>query len=109
MKVKLEPFVEVIRTDYKSNSMVNDHTVVITCKTVCSMVDGKMVSLLQGDSGAFCHLCHASRSDANDPDLSADGFEITKDYESCKAAWDTSVSVSCFKFHFIQFIHSLPY
>ena len=88
LKVELEPFFEVIRNDYKSNIMVNDKPVEITCKTECSMVDGKMVSLLQGDSGAFCHLCHVSRSDANDPDLIAEGFEITKDYESCTAAWD---------------------
>ena len=89
--VELGPFVEVIGNDYKSNIVVYDHIVVFTCKTECSMADGKMVSLLyllQGDSGAFCHLCHASRSDANDPDLIGEGFEIKKDYESCKAAWD---------------------
>ena len=52
------------------------------------MVDGKMVSLLQGDSGAFCHMCHTSRADANDVTTISNGFKITKDYDSCKVAWD---------------------
>ena len=29
------------------------------------MVDGKMVSLLQGDSGAFGHMCTMTHADAN--------------------------------------------
>ena len=56
------------------------------------MVDGKMVGLLQGDSGAFCHLCHVSREDANEINVIAEGFEITKNYESCKAAWEKMTS-----------------
>ena len=47
-----------------------------------------MVSLIQGDSGAFCHLCHVSRADANDVKIIAEGFEITKNYGTCKAAWE---------------------
>ena len=56
------------------------------------MLDGKMVSLLQGDRGAFCHLCHATRADASDPRLTTNGFYITKDYASCKEAWDKLVA-----------------
>ena len=56
------------------------------------MLDGKMVSLLQGDSGAFCHLCHATCADANDTALISNRFEITKDYNSCKEAWEKLVA-----------------
>ena len=56
------------------------------------MLEGKMVSLQQGDRGAFCHLCHATRADANDPKLITNGFDITKDYASCKEAWDKLVA-----------------
>ena len=47
-----------------------------------------MVSLLQGDSGAFCHLCTSTRSDANDLQQINNDFIINKDYESCKDAWE---------------------
>ena len=59
----------------------------ITCATKCSMVDGKMVGLLQGDTSAFCHMCDVTRTDANDMMLMNEGFHINKDYESCKLAW----------------------
>ena len=29
----------------------------IKCKCLTSMCDEKMISLLHGDSGAYCHLC----------------------------------------------------
>ena len=63
----------------------------IATATFCtrlSMVDGKMVGLLQGDTGAFCHLCTCTRDDANNIDLIENGFKINKDYESCSAAWE---------------------
>ena len=33
--------------------------------TELSMMDGKMLDIVQGDSGAFCHYCNATRADAN--------------------------------------------
>ena len=60
----------------------------VVCKTECSVIDGKMVPLLQGDIGAFCHLC----GDANDIALISQGFKITKDYNSCKEAWEKLVA-----------------
>ena len=64
----------------------------INCETLCSMLDGKMVNLLQGDSGAFCHLCSSSKADANNIRNIAEGFHINKSYQSCKAAWDKLAS-----------------
>ena len=55
------------------------------------MIDGIMVSLLQGDSGSYRHLCHNSRNDANNVVI-ADGFDITKSYQTCKKAWDKLVN-----------------
>lgn len=52
------------------------------------MIDGKMVSLLQGDIGAFCHLCDVVRVDAQNTELISNGFDITTDYASTKKAWD---------------------
>ena len=56
------------------------------------MIDGKMVSLLQGDSGFFCHLCIATRTEANILVEISQGFDINKDYNSCQEAWDKLVS-----------------
>ena len=92
LSVELEPCFKVIRKEYETTLVVDGVSTNVVCKTECSMVDGKMVSLLQGSSGSFCHLCHATRADANNPELIANGFEITKDYASCKLAWDKLVA-----------------
>ena len=34
---------------------INDTVVVYSVHTELSMIDGKMVDLIQGDSGSFCH------------------------------------------------------
>ena len=88
LAVELEPSFQMIRVEYRKVLTVDDVSIDIVCETECSMIDGKMVSLLQGDSGAFCHLCHATRADANNPAVIAEGFPITKGYNSCKEAWD---------------------
>ena len=88
LAVELEPYFPIIRDLHTSKLDLKHGVVTIDCKTQCSMVDGKMVSLLQGDSGAFCHMCHTSRADANDVTTISNGFNITKDYDSCKVAWD---------------------
>ena len=41
-----------------------------------------------GDSGAFCHLCTSTKHDANILENILNGFEINKDYNTCKAAWE---------------------
>ena len=68
LKVVCEPFFELIKNDNKSNRMVNDQTVAISCKTEYCAVHGKMGSLSQCDSGQFYHLCHTSCSNSNDPE-----------------------------------------
>ena len=55
--------------------------------TQISMVDGKMVDILQGDSGAFCHYCKFNRSDANNLEYINQGFTIEKNYESILTTW----------------------
>ena len=57
--------------------------------TQISMIDGKMVDLIQGDSGAFCHYCDATREDANNIEKIAKGFRIEKTVEKCLQAWQS--------------------
>ena len=51
------------------------------------MIDGKMASLLQGDSGAPCHYCHCTKSEHNNTVCILQGFTITKNYDSCMEIW----------------------
>ena len=93
LSVELEPcFSSLIRQEYETCLTVDQVPIDVVCKTECSMLDGKMVSYLLGDSGAYCHLCDVTRSDANDVEMIANGFNITKDYESTKKAWDQLAS-----------------
>ena len=55
--------------------------------TEISMIDRKMVDLIEGDSGAFCHYCDSTREDANDIQKIAIGFRIEKTVEKCLQAW----------------------
>ena len=89
ISTELELHFDVIKEPF---FVLLDSGATVTCHTELSMVDGKMVGLLQGDTGAFCHYCHTTRADANDISVIADGFNITKDYESCKTAWQKLVN-----------------
>ena len=43
-----------------------------------NLIDGKMVDLIQGDSGSFCHYCNATRAEANDiTSAAADEASVT--------------------------------
>ena len=46
-----------------------------------------MVDLIQGDSGAICHLCTTSRNSGNDIAVIEEGFKIEKDYKTCLEIW----------------------
>ena len=46
--------------------------------TQCSMIDGKIVGLLMGDTGAYCHMCICTREDANNIINIEEGFHINK-------------------------------
>lgn len=52
------------------------------------MVDGKMVSILQGDSGSFCHFCTCTRREANDVINILKEFPINKAYDDMVEIWD---------------------
>ena len=51
------------------------------------MVDGKMVNILVGDSGAFCDYCHATRNEANDLTQILQGFQNDRSFEEAKDIW----------------------
>ena len=57
-------------------------------ETELSLIDGKMVDLIQGDSGAFCHYCNATRADANNLTKIKNGFPIEKTAEKCMEIWN---------------------
>lgn len=61
-------------------------------KNTVSMIDGKMVSMLQGDSGGYCHYCCASRDEGNSLCCILQGFNITKSYQYCQESWQRITS-----------------
>ena len=61
--------------------------VLVKIVTELSMIDGKMADLIQGDSGAFCHYCMATRAEANDIKWIEEGFIIEKSFENCMETW----------------------
>ena len=66
---------------------VNDQQCHLHLNAEVSMIDGKMADYLQGDSGAFCHYCNASRLNANDLEKILQGFMITKTSEEVSRIW----------------------
>ena len=79
------------------DGMEKESTVIVTTDRVAhdlsfsceiSMVDGKMVDLIQGDSGSFCHYCDVSKLTANNLESIQLGFPITKTYEQVKERWE---------------------
>ena len=50
-----------------------------------------MVDILQGDSGAPCHLCTCSSQGINDLLKILAGFDINKTYEQCLDTWEKLV------------------
>ena len=60
----------------------------LTVDTTMSMIDGKMVDILQGDSGAPCHYCDFNTEGINNLINILAGFQITKSYDSCLDIWE---------------------
>ena len=71
-----------------SSEISSDEGIQISVRTEISMVDGKMVDILVGDSGAFCHYCHATRNEANDLTQILQGFKIDRSFEEAKDIWE---------------------
>ena len=91
--------VEKIFPDIQSciDSLASPHLIEgIACKvaveTKITMIDGKMVDVVLGDSGAFCHYCDISQSNASSLDHLAatgvGGMLITKTIEECQRRWE---------------------
>ena len=57
---------------------INDTVVVYSVHTELSMIDGKMVDLIQGDSGSFCHYCNVTWEEANYLVCICKSFQIEK-------------------------------
>ena len=74
--------------EYSVNVTHQDGQVKVTFNTECSMVDGKMVSLLQGDSGAYRHCCTVTKDEGNSLDAIENGVRITKDFQTCMETWE---------------------
>ena len=66
------------------------HDLDVTCEI--SMVDGKMIDLIHGDSGSFCHYCDVTRDEANNMELIKMGFPLTKTYQQVQERWDKLAS-----------------
>ena len=62
--------------DYEGEALVNGNIIKVQYKNNWSVCDGKMVDLIQGDSGAICHLCTTSRNSGNDIAVIEEGFKI---------------------------------
>lgn len=70
------------------NLKITGREVKLKVRNTVSMVDGKMVGILQGDTGSSkCHLCTSSVQDINNVVNILQGFVINKDYKSCMDSW----------------------
>ena len=84
-----KPYIDAAHNmETASNVILNDHPQLLSVKTELSMVDGKMVDLIQGDSGSFCHYCNVTKAQANDITCILQGFVINKSVEEMVEKWD---------------------
>ena len=85
-----QPYIqEVERYETSVNDQNFDgHSVKLSSHTEISMVDGKMVDLIQGDSGSFCHYCYATNKQGNDLTCIMQGFVIEKTAEDMLQKWE---------------------
>lgn len=74
-----------IEKDINNNDIPTDVTIHIN--NTVSMLDTKMVSILQGDSRSPCHYCHCTVAEINNLINIMEGFIITKSYETCMETW----------------------
>ena len=57
MKVETLEYMKYINNNCEINVEIGSIETKIQFETQCSMIDRKMVGLLQGATGAFCHFC----------------------------------------------------
>ena len=66
----------------------NETTIPVNLENTISMIDGKMVGIIQGDTGGQkCHYCTSTVNDINNIVQILKGYKIDKSYESCMEAW----------------------
>ena len=84
-----QPYIDAVENMVAPvNHNFDGHVIKISAHTEISMVDGKMVDLIQGDSGSFCHYCKATRAQANDLTCILQGFLIDKSVEEMIEKWE---------------------
>ena len=77
-----KPYIDAVHAmETPTNAYIDGYPRLLSARTEVSMVDGKMVDLIQGDSGSFCHYCNTSRAPANDLTCILQGFVIEKSVE----------------------------
>ena len=84
---------DILRAEEESSPVITNgtaHDLSVQCEI--SMFDGKMVNLIQGDSGSFCHYCDATRSEANNLENIIHGFQITKTHQQVQERWEQLAS-----------------
>ena len=86
VKLYLKPTLDKI-AEIENNEITTELGIQCQCFTNISMCDEKMISLLHGDSGAFCHLCTCKKADGNDVLQISQGFEMNKTYEDMLETW----------------------
>ena len=88
-----EPYIEEIHhLEAGLPITVNGTHQIATIHTEMSMIDGKMVDLIQGDSGGFCHYCYTTRAKANDLTCLLQGFPIEKNVQDMLDTWEKVAS-----------------
>ena len=77
VQTHFQPYIDAAHNmENPADVNIDGHVIHLSAHTKISMVDGKMVDLIQGDSGSFCHYCNATRAQANDLECILQGFVI---------------------------------
>ena len=85
-----KPYIDEMHAMETEESYINigGKSQLLSVHTELSMVDGKMVDLIQGDAGSFCHYCYVTRAQANDLTCILQGFVIEKSVQEMLEKWD---------------------
>ena len=84
-----KPYIDSAHTmEARGEAFIGTTPIDLSVHTELSMIDGKMVDIIQGDSGSFCHFCKATRKEANDITCILQGFQIEKTLEEMKQTWE---------------------
>ena len=85
IEVNFKPILDIVSLEEEWTPVVADdvaYDLNFSCEI--SMVDRKMVDLIQDDSGSFRYYCDATKAMANNLEAIQMGFPITKTYKQVK-------------------------